>query len=69
MLALEQAARMIITDSGGIQKEAFCFKVPCITLRDETEWVETIDLGANILVGASRANILGAFLDGPSSSV
>ena len=61
MITLEQAARVILTDSGGLQKEAFFFNVPCITLRDETEWVETVSLGANVLVGTSREKILSAF--------
>lgn len=61
MVALEQAARVILTDSGGVQKEAFFYRVPCITMRDETEWVETIELGWNQLVGASSERIIGAY--------
>ena len=57
MIALEQAAKLILTDSGGVQKEAFFYGVPCITMRDETEWVETIESGANQLVGANRDRI------------
>nr|WP_197713235.1 UDP-N-acetylglucosamine 2-epimerase (non-hydrolyzing) [Polynucleobacter necessarius] len=60
MVALEQSAKIIMTDSGSVQKEAFFYGVPCITMREETEWVETVDLGWNILVGASKEKILEA---------
>jgi UDP-GlcNAc3NAcA epimerase len=61
MIALEQAAGLILTDSGGVQKEAFFYGVPCLTMRDETEWVETVRLGANTLVGASTKRIIQAW--------
>ena len=59
MMRLVRGARGILTDSGGLQKEAYWLKRPCITLRDETEWVETVDTGWNVLAGADTAEILG----------
>jgi UDP-GlcNAc3NAcA epimerase len=50
-MALGRSARRVFTDSGGLQKEAFYLGVPCTTLRTETEWVETVDLGWNVVVG------------------
>ena len=58
MLKLMRHASKILTDSGGIQKEAYLLRVPCITLRDVTEWVETVEEGGNVLVGADIQNIL-----------
>lgn len=60
MIELEKHALAIFTDSGGVQKEAFWLKVPCITLRDETEWIETVEYGWNRLVGTNRDKILEA---------
>ena len=60
IIALEKSARMLLTDSGGMQKEAYWLKVPCITLRDETEWVETVASGWNILIGADRNQAIEA---------
>jgi UDP-N-acetylglucosamine 2-epimerase len=59
-LFLIERARVILTDSGGMQKEAFFVGTPCITLRGETEWLETVESGGNIIAGTERANILAA---------
>ena len=63
MLILEKNARAIITDSGGIQKEAYIFGKPCVTLREDTEWWETVEVGWNKLVGADPNKIIEAVND------
>jgi UDP-GlcNAc3NAcA epimerase len=60
MLALESACSAVLTDSGGVQKEAFFFKKPCVTLRDSTEWVELVHTGWNTLTGADAERIISA---------
>jgi len=60
MVALTSTARLVLTDSGGLQKEAYWLGVPCITLRDETEWVETVDMGWNRLAGTQTESIVNA---------
>jgi len=60
MLMLERHAALVVTDSGGVQKEAFFSQVPCITLRDETEWTELVELGWNTLLPPGHADTLRA---------
>lgn len=63
MLKLMSNSRKILNDSGGVQKEAYMLGVPCITMRDNTEWIETVDDGWNALVGADTRLIIDA-IDG-----
>lgn len=63
MINLEMNSQKIVTDSGGVQKEAFFMKKPCITMRDETEWVETVENGWNIVVGTDKTKILDGIMN------
>jgi UDP-GlcNAc3NAcA epimerase len=61
IIALEKNARIVITDSGGLQKEAFFFEKPCVILRKQTEWVEIVENGNAILAGSNYDKIVSAF--------
>ena len=68
MVMLEKNAAIILTDSGGVQKEAYFYRTPCITLRDETEWTETVDAGWNQLSGYRTERILECLANTPTKS-
>ena len=61
IIKLEKNARIIITDSGGVQKESYFFKKPCIILRPQTEWVEIVESGAARIADADKDKILEAY--------
>jgi len=63
MVWLIDNCKLVMTDSGGLQKEAYFFNKPCITLRDETEWVELVEIGANVLVGADKEKIVTGYFN------
>ena len=63
MMALVSKASLLLTDSGGLQKEAYLLNTPCITIRDNTEWVETMEAGANVLAAPSVEDIKNKFLE------
>jgi UDP-GlcNAc3NAcA epimerase len=63
MISLESNAKLIMTDSGGVQKEAYFHKVPCVTLRDETEWVETVEAGWNVVAKPGEPGSIPVAID------
>jgi UDP-N-acetylglucosamine 2-epimerase len=60
MLALEQAARAVLSDSGGVRREAYFLSVPCVTLREDSEWPEVLETGWDVLAGADPERIVAA---------
>jgi UDP-GlcNAc3NAcA epimerase len=61
MIGLLRGCEAVFTDSGGVQKEAYFLRKPCVTLRGETEWIELAELGVNIVAGAEPAAIVAAW--------
>jgi UDP-GlcNAc3NAcA epimerase len=61
MISLESNCSLVITDSGGVQKEAFFFQKPCIILREQTEWIELVENGNAILVGSNEVKLIEAY--------
>ena len=61
MIYLLQHCQLVLTDSGGLQKESYFFQKKCVTLRNETEWIELINSGCNVLAGTYSEDILSAF--------
>ena len=61
IIRLEKNARVVMTDSGGVQKEAFFFETPCVILRPETEWVEIVEAGAGVIADADYQRIMDGY--------
>ena len=61
MIALEKNCKLVITDSGGVQKEAFFFQKPCLILRSETEWVELVECGTAVITDANEEKIINSY--------